>query len=248
MQPYQKESEKSRRSGENVLNALKYTAGTAIGGGVASVGSKYSQEILGKIGAFLSPYLSEDLAIKGLTKVNKRVGDFAKKAVANGADFDEVREFIGEKITGNDGKKREEGKEKRNIIEQYDPELHAYIQEKVKSGESPIAAGEKAKGHRRFDQAIKKITKDHKRPWADILQEIYGIASQQSQQQQPQQAQQPSQQQPQAQLQHKDLPIQQRMGSQPQQGQPAPQGQPGQGQQALMAILQKIQQARGGAK
>ncbi len=251
MQPYQRANEEIKRRADRPINALK-----SIGSIAATGGATYGAgSLVKKASAFLSKYIPEDLAIKGLSKLDPRFGKFIEKALENEVPFEEVKEFIGEKLAGNKGQKKQEGKEKRNIIEQYDPELHTYIQEKIKSGESPIAAGEKAKGHRRFDEAIKKITKDHKRPWADILQEIYGMANQQQaqQQQQPQPEQQMAQPQQQARPHPNSAQGQQlaRQQAQPMQQQaPQPQqGQPGQGQQIehpnLLSIMNKISQKMG---
>lgn len=106
-------------------------------------------------------------------------------------------------------------KEGRNIIQQYSPELHQFIEEQVKNGRNPIEAGAIAQNDKRFSSIINKLSKDHKTPWSNILQTVYGQGELQSLQ--PEQNQQ-------QQLQQK----------------------PGQGQAALMAILEQIRKSRGG--
>lgn len=222
MQPYQKESNAIRESGRTGADILKYAGSAAIGGGLASVASKSAQQLLTKIGSWLSPYIPEDMFLKGISKVDKRIGNFVSQAMENGADISEVRDFIGEKISkGQQGNK--------NIIQKYSPELHEFIDEQVKRGRSALQAGAAAQGMSKFSNVIKKLTKDHKVPWSNILESVYGGETAQSEQQQPQQTQQ--------------------MASQMQQpAQQTQQGQPGPGNQALMAILQKIQQAKGGVQ
>jgi len=109
-------------------------------------------------------------------------------------------------------------KDNRNIIEQYAPELHQFIDEQIKNGRSPLEAAGIAKVQPKFANAINKLVKDHKTPWASIIESIYGTGE-------------------------RALPEQSenRMQTQPQ-NQPS---QGGQGQQALAAILAQINQKLG---
>ncbi len=208
MQPYQEASREIQRQGEAPITALK-TAGAVAGSGLA----------LKRVLPFLSKYIPQDFAIKGLSKVDPRFGTFINKALNEGADIDEVKDFIKSKVAPQEEEEEPEAaqgqnpKDARNIIEQYDPELHTYLRQKIKAGESPIKAGTQALTHGRFKRAIDKLTKDHKAQWADILQSVYGAG-----QGNPQQAQPPQQTAPQ------------------QQAQPGPQQNQG-------ALLQAIQQA-----
>lgn len=212
MQPYQEASREIQRQGEAPITALK-TAGAIAGSGLA----------LKRVLPFLSKYIPQDFAIKGLSKVDPRFGAFINKALSEGEGIDEVKDFIKSKVAPEEEEDPEAAqaqnpKDQRNIIEQYDPELHTYLQQKIKAGESPIKAGTQALTHGRFKKAIDKLTKDHKAQWADILQSVYG-----ADQGNPQQAQPPQQSAPQ------------------QQAQPGPQ-QGGQ-QQGPAALMQAIQQA-----
>lgn len=159
--------------------------------------------ISSKIAPFLSPLIPKDLALKGISKLSPKLGDFLKKGLEQGLNLGDGLDFIKDNMGGKQNTP-EPTKQNGNIIEQYDPELFTYIKDRIGKGIPILQAGEKAKDHPRFANAIKKLEKDHKTPWASILQSVFGG-----------------------------------------QGQEQPQQQGGQGQQALMAILQQVQQARG---
>lgn len=238
MEPYQAANEEMRRRGEQPVNVLKTAGSLALSAAPAYAGAKVLSGVGAKIGerikTFLNEYIPQDLAIKGLSKIDPRLGKFVQKAMDEGYDFDELKDFIKEKAEG----KQEKAKDDRNIIQQYSPELHEFISQEVSKGRSPVEAAALAQNNSKFAKIVDKLSKDHKTPWSQIVEGVYGSGQyggavnpvQQAQQQAPELQGQPlKQQQPQ------------------QQGQSSPQGQSGQGQQALMAILQKIQQARGGA-
>jgi hypothetical protein len=178
---------------------------TAASFGTAALGGK----VVSKILPFLSQYIPEDLAFKGINKVMPGLGNFLKNGMKQGLSLKSGLDFLKEEI----GKKSEQPKEDRNIIQQYSPELHQFIDQEVKKGRSPLEAGALARN--KFGQIIDKITKDHKTEWSNILESVYGGQGQA----QPSQTTQTTQ--------------------QPQSGQGGP------GQQALMAILQKINQGMG---
>ncbi len=124
----------------------------------------------------------------------------------------------------------EQGQEqgqRRNIIQQYSPELFQYLSQEIGSGRNPLEAAAIAQNDKRFQGVIAKMQQQTKMKWSDIIAQIFG-QQQQKAQGMPQQGQ---QQQPQAQ-------VQQPMG-QGQQG-------PGQGAQALMSAIQELKKIRGG--
>ena len=105
--------------------------------------------------------------------------------------------------------------DQRSIIEQYSPSLFGVLKNLIQTGRSPLEAGALVQLDKIFKKDIEDMEKDHKVPFSSIIEATFGSA------QQPQSVQ---------------------------GGQPQAQGQQqagGQGQQALMAILQKIQQQRG---
>ena len=208
MQPYQKANEEQIRQRDLPSNFLKKAA--SVGGTAAA--SYLGAGTISKVLPFLSKYIPEDLAIKGLNKIDPRFGKFINHAMKGGHSFDEVKDFIGEKAQS------EMSKENRNIIEQESPELHEFILSHIKQGRKPLEAAalatlDTSRGPN-FKQIISKLQKTHKVNWGQIVQDLYGNGEQ-------------------------ELPEQQNNQEKQQQQQP------GQGQQALMSILQKIQQARG---
>lgn len=220
MEPYQAANEEMRRRGEQPVNALKAAGSLALSAAPAYAGAKVLGGIGTKIGervkTFLNDYIPQDLAIKGLSKIDPRLGKFVKKAMDEGYDFDELKNFIKEKTE----EKQPLPKENRNIIEQYSPELHQFIHEQVQRGRSALQAGAAAQGMSKFSEIIKKLTKDHKLPWSNILESVYGDA----------------------------LAPQGSQASSQQQTNSFPQEKAGPGNQALMEILQKIQKAKGGVQ
>jgi hypothetical protein len=207
---------KSRERDENLkkgLNVIGKGVKTAANIGLATAGATIASRVL----PFLSEHIPVDLAIRGISKVSPKLGDFLKKGMSQGLDARKGMEYIRENIEPK-GKQEALGKSKpnkRNVIEQYSDELHEFLDDLIKKGRSPLEAGALAQLNPKFKNIISKLEKDHKAPFSSILQAIYG------------QSRQPEQDQSKAALQG--------------------QQQPGQGQQALMAILQKINQMRGGS-
>jgi len=159
------------RSGAGAISSV-VTPGFGIG-----IGSK--------IAPFLSEYIPTDLALKGINKVAPKVGQFLERGMKSGLDVKEGLNFIKEKFVPESGN----AKDNRNIIEQYDPELHTYITQKMKKGKTHLEAGRKALGHGRFKKAIDKLSKEHKTPWTAILESVYGKQMAPKEEHQPQQQQ-----------------------------------------------------------
>lgn len=208
MNPYERTAEEMKRQSEGPKRFAK----TALGIGSAVAGAASFSNVLSRAAPFLSQYIPEDLAIKGLSKINPKLGKFVQDAMNSGYDFNEVKNFIGEQV------QQSGASSAKNIIEQYSPELDQFIKSHVQKGKTALEAGALAtigEEGKKFNNIIKKITKEHKSPWSSILQSIYG-ASQQG------------------------APKEQQQQSVQQQGQ-----QIGPGQQALMNILQTINQKLG---
>ncbi len=102
MQPYQKANEKIREQGEAPLKLLK-GAGKIAQFGIGGAGAV----ALGRVLPFLSKYIPQSLAIKGLSKVNPGYGTFINKALDAGKSFDEIKEFIRNKFIGNEQENQE---------------------------------------------------------------------------------------------------------------------------------------------
>jgi len=275
MNPYEGTVAEMKRQSEGPKRLAKTVANIGLAAGTAAGAASFAP-ILARAAPFLSQYIPEGLAIKGLTKINPKLGAFIKSAIDSGYDFQQVKDFIGQQITGAQG---QPAKDNRNVIEQHSPELNTFLSEKIKGGEDPIKAAALAlfeKGNP-FEPVIRKIEKEHKTNWSQLVQSIYGGGQGQGQGQPP--AQKPQQQAPQGQTmqpqaqggQQADPLFQALMQgdagqvaqlagvTQPQaenliqkfnQSQGSQQQQPqqggGQGAQALQAILQKINQRLGG--
>lgn len=184
----QADIERSREYDKKINSGVKSAASLATGLGAAGIAAKTLGPLSSKILPFINKYIPTDLAIKGISKVSPELGGLLKKGISQGLDIKDGLDFI----KGQIDKNQEPAKQNRNIIEQYDPELHQFILQQIKSGRSPLEAGALAqqdkKGGNRFISAINKLVKDHKAPWSAILESVYGGQAQaQAQTQQPQQ-------------------------------------------------------------
>ena len=188
---------------ESFKNLITSGAKTALGVSASS-----------KIMPFLSEYVPSDIAVKGISKLFPKIGEFLKNGQKMGLDVKDGLNFVKENLSKEI--KKEPVKENRNIIEQYSPSLFQFIKSEIQKGQNPLAAGAIAQNKKEYEKDIKKMEKDHKTSWSNILQTVFGTSEQISQ-----------------------LPNQSALQGQQQMQQP------GQGQQALMAILQKIAQTRG---
>lgn len=191
--------ERDRELRGNIGSGLKAAGSLALGAGAAGIG--------GKLMPFLNQYIPADLAVKGISKLSPKVGDFLKRGQAMGLNIEEGLQFVKDKLGGD-----QPAKQSLNIIEQESPELFQYLNEEIRKGRTPLqAAGLARLASSKFLNQIKKLEKNHKTNWTSIIQSVFGNEGMANPSQQPQQEQQ----------------------------------QTG-GSEKLMAILQKIQQSRGG--
>lgn len=216
--PDEQASEEYKHRDKKFRNSLK-SGLSAIG----SIGVGAVSGLGAKVLPFINEYIPSDLAVKGISKVAPKIGDFLRTGQSMGLDIEKGLQFVKDNIVKREEKspKNQKNTQKhRNIIEQYSPELHDFIVKEVQGGRSPLEAGAIAtiskKGERGFKDVIDKIVKDHKAPWSAILQTVYGDQGQVTK------PQSDNQQQPNNQA-----------------------GQGGAGQQALMDILNKINQRLG---
>jgi hypothetical protein len=156
------DEEVSRVNQEKSQRLMRGVKGAALGAAGAS------------IAPFLSEYVPSELALKGISKIMPKVGNFLKKGMAAGLDLKEGIEFLKGKKP-EESNQQESAKEGRNIIQQYSPELFQFIDQSIRKGENPLEAGTKAINDKRFSSIIKKMTQDHKTPWSNILQSVFGM-------------------------------------------------------------------------
>ena len=176
-----------------------------------------SAAIGARILPFLNEFITPDIAIKGISKISPKIGGMLQKGMEQGLDVKEGFEYLKNNLVGS----QEKPKENRGIIEQYSGDLNFYLKELIGSGTPPQAAAKMALKVGQYKSTIQQLEKDHKTPFSTIVENEFGTGEL---------AQQPAQQ----------------VQSAPPQQQSQQAQQPGQGQQALMSILQKIQQSRGG--
>ena len=205
---------------------IKKGAKTALNIGLSATGLGAGGKLASKILPFLSEFIPPELAMKGINKFSPKLGKFLDQGMKMGLDVKEGLNFIKGKMQPSKESATEQPKENRNIIEQYSPALNQFMMQQIQSGRSPIEAGALAENDKKYSDVIKKMKKDHKSDWSSIIQSIFGTG-QTAQPQQSQSSLQGQNQQPQ--------------GQQGQQGQQ----QIGAGQQALMAMLDKINQRLG---
>lgn len=217
MQPYQLAAEEQKRQGEMPITALKKAGSLTAGIGSAAIAGKLGGIAFDKVAPFLSKYIPQDLAIKGLNKIDPRFGKFISKAMSAGKTFEEANGFISGKMD-EETKNEVEGeakapKEELNIIQKYSPELHEFLVSEIKKGKpaktAAILSRMERKGMKDFKKIIRKIEQDHKAEFEDLVEKIYetsapmqnqtALPTQQTQQigqpqQAPQQTMQPKQQ------------------------------------------------------
>lgn len=164
MQPYQAASEESIRQGELPYQALKTAAPIALSAASATAGGLAFKKVL----PFLSEYIPQDLAIKGLSKIDPRFGKFINTALGAGKSFGEIRDFIKEKA--------EEGKPAQNLnpIQQHSDELYSFLEGHIKNGRSALEAGALAELSDKFKKPIAEIVKNNKAPWSSIVETVFG--------------------------------------------------------------------------
>lgn len=162
------------KKSQNRNSLLKGGVNTIIAGASALGASS-------KILPFLSSYLTPDMAMKGINKIAPEVGKFLQNGMKSGLSLKSGLEYLRQNAVPKEAKEVEENaQESRNIIEQYSPELNQFIQEQIGKGLDPIQAGAIAQNDKRFSSVIQKLMKDHKTPWSNILQAVFGQGQQAS--------------------------------------------------------------------
>lgn len=136
--------------------------------GTAAVGGPLAARVM----PFLNQYIPAGLAMKGIQKVSPKLGAFLKKGQEMGMNVEEGLSFIKDKLGGN--KTSQSAKQNDNVIKQYSPELHQFMKDAIAKGRGVLEAGAEAQGDKKFKRIIAMMTKDHKSPWSAILRTAYG--------------------------------------------------------------------------
>jgi hypothetical protein len=164
MEPYQAAGEEIIRQGEAPGKFVKKALSTATSlatGGIAAT----------KVLPFLSKYIPENLAMKGLSKLDPRFGKFIQGAQERGFSFDDIKDFMGEKIQSGEGEK-----EKENILSKYDPMLDKVLRYYIdQKGLTPSQAATHAEVREpKLKKIIEQVKKDFKnKNFAEIVENAY---------------------------------------------------------------------------
>ena len=222
------EIRRAKERDESLKGGFKTAA--KVGGAISGAG------LSARILPFLSEYITPDLAIKGISKISPDLGKFLKKGMEKGLNVKDGLNYIKENLMQSETKK-EPPKQSLNIIEQESPELHQFLLSKIKEGLTPVQAATLAQNDKKFIQPINRLKNKHKVNWSAIIETVFGKEGEA--------------------VNKKTIAndIMNPPGSMPtrppsaeQQAftqQSTNQSQPGQGQQMLMSLLQKLNQQRG---
>ncbi len=167
-------------------NELRSGLETVSSLGTTALAGKAASKIL----PFLSQYIPEDLAFKGINKVMPKLGKFLQNGMKQGLSLKSGLDFLGQEMKGQEEK--EQAKDNRNVIQQYSDQLFQFLEQQINQGRSPIEAGALAQLDAKFKKPISQMEKDHKTNWSNILQSVFGGQQQTSKaalQGQPQQMQ-----------------------------------------------------------
>lgn len=210
MQPYQEASEQILRQSDEPGKFLKETAkaGAKIAG-IAGGGA-----ILNRVAPFLNKLIPNDLAAKGLSKIDPRFGKFINGAVKEGQSLDDVMDFIRQKVSPEEEKPPRQGTEQQedeNIIQQFSPGLAGLVDKVLKSGRTiEEVEGVARSPEHKLNSTITNMEKTLGMTFYDIIRSVYGGPKRG-------QAQGQQQQQPQQQEQTANVPAQMQQGQPPQQ-------------------------------
>lgn len=173
------------QASQNEDRMIKSGAKTLAKTGLALAGAG----IASRVAPFLSGVIPTDLALKGISKVAPKVGDFLQKGMAQGLTIQSGLDFLKQNMGTEKAEAQEPAKENRNIIKQYSPLLFKEIEQALKRGKTPFEAGQIARNMNSSEEgAIKNMEKDHKAKFIDIVESVFGngLTAQPQQNQQPQ--------------------------------------------------------------
>lgn len=182
-------------------------------------------DMISQMAPLLSQYIPPLLALKGLSTLNSGIGSFIKAAGKSGQQPEQIVDFIRNKVTPaeenaqQEQPQQERATEQQNIIQRYAPSLYQEMKNMIDSGANPLQAATKLKnGAGIFANSIKQIENETKADWLSIVESIFGKGDM-----------------AQGEINKQPDPKEQMQQIQ----------QSGQGQQALMQMLQKINQRMG---
>ncbi len=190
MRAEQRASEEEIRRSLGRDSLVKKGAGLAVGA-ASGLGAA-------RVLPFLNDFIPVDLAIKGISKVSPKIGDFLKKGQAQGLNMKEGIEFLREQFSPIE-KTTQEQVQQSNPLQDFEttyPDIAAALAKTIQNGQSPDAAAAILKTSTPFGKEVKKIEKETGKNFVDYILELFGNRGQQQgqQMQQPQQQMQGQQQ------------------------------------------------------
>lgn len=164
------------RPDEQVLESETRKAQTRTGQAKSALGLGASalagaSGLSSKVLPFLSEHIPVDLAMKGINKIAPKLGEFLKSGLSQGLSVESGLDYLKEQFKTSEAKNP---KEEGNVIKQYSPELHQFIEGEIQKGRSPDEAGAMAQLKPEFKKHIEKLSKDHKAPFSALLKTVYG--------------------------------------------------------------------------
>ena len=189
MRSDERANEEQIRRSQGRDKLLKQGAGLALSAGTAALGAGVASKIV----PLLSEYIPMDLAMKGISKVSPKVGEFLKRGQSLGLDMKEGFNFIRENLAPK--QETEEPAQEHPILQEAKifeaefPKIAQAIANLMKSGRTPIEAAEIIE--KSLPKEIKSVEKKLGKKFKDFILNIFGN--------EPQQTQQPPTQKPQAQ-------------------------------------------------
>jgi len=157
----------------NIREGFKSAGKAALNVGSSAVGFGVASKVI----PFLNEYIPAELALKGISKVFPKLGEFLKKGMASGLALKDGLDLIKDKIEPKKDEQTEqpeEAQEERNIVQLESPELHIALSELVKGGDTPLKAAEKIARSGKFRYSIKNLQDQHKLGWGKIVENLYG--------------------------------------------------------------------------
>jgi len=168
MQPYQEATEETIKRGERPGVVATQAAKVGLGAAASYTGLPMAARVL----PFLNKYIPAGLAVKGLSKVDPRLGNFVETALKNGGTIEEAKEFIKEKI---DQDPAIQDVKKDNPIFKFSKKLGKLIDDAIGTGHTidEVEGMARSPGNK-FKKDIDQIEKSFGMTFKDLLRSIYG--------------------------------------------------------------------------
>lgn len=171
------EQERNRKFDTNIKSGVK----TAANLGLTAAGLGLTSRLM----PFLNEHIPVDLAVKGISKLSPKLGEFLQKGASMGLNVEEGLQFIKDKLQPPKEEAEKDNKPQQlNELGQFSPELQTYIEQQIQGGKSPDHAAALAMNQPEFSDLTTGIQKKVNMPFTKFVRELYeGKAVQKPQQQ-----------------------------------------------------------------